>query len=292
MTTELRTVSSVALVLKEGNQPAEELGRTVEGWLRARGATVHVVPHGGTERCCKDLPHVDLLLAFGGDGTMVSIARQLMGRNIPIAGVNFGRVGFLAELSRDTWEKSLENVLANGVHVEPRMALQYRLYRNGSVLYSGEVVNDVVVTRGKVARLVRLTLGVNDEPFVVLRSDGLILSTPTGSSGYAGSAGGPLLLPTLNSYVVAAICPYLSSFPPLVLDAATTFSVTVDGTGADLYLTLDGQEAHALTGGDCLEVVGVPARLHMADLGVTGYFERLRIAGFVQESKTRQEWPL
>lgn len=282
---ELRKVASVALMAKEGNQAAEAACRDVERWLRARGVPVWECGNKEDYRGPAGRPEADLILVCGGDGTMVSVARKSLGSGIPVAGVNFGRVGFLAELSEDNWERHLADVLENGLAVEARMSLRYLLYRSGSVIHSGEVINDVVVTRGKVARLVNLFLGVNGASFISLRSDGLILSTPTGASGYAGSAGGPLLMPSLNAYIVAAICPYLSSFPPLVLAPETVFSVTVGEAAPDLYLTLDGQEAHPLAEGDLLEVRGEPDRFFMADFGLKDYFDRLRQAGFVQATK-------
>jgi NAD+ kinase len=233
------------------------------------------------------LPGADLVLVFAGDGTMVSVARQSLGRSLPIAGVNFGRVGFLAELSADNWREHLQKALDAGILIERRMSLYWSLNREGHTPLRGEVVNDAVVTRGKVARLVSLHLAVNGRPFVSLRSEGLILSTPTGSSGYACSAGGSLLLPTLNAYVVAAICPYLSSFPPLALSPETVFSVSVGEAVPDLYLTLDGQEAHPLAEGDRLDVYGAPERVLMADFGLKNYFERLCRAGFVQAEGCR-----
>jgi NAD+ kinase len=282
---ELRKFTVAGLVVKEGNEAGIRTCALVEQWLRKHGVPCRVItqPH---ERIADTLlPGTDLLVVFAGDGTMVSVARQSLGMGIPIAGINFGQVGFLAELSEASWQEALEAALCSGFMTERRMALRYTLYRGRDRIRQGEVVNDVVVTRGKVARLVKLQLGVNGVSFVTLRSDGLILSTPTGASGYAGSAGGPLVLPTLNAYVVAAICPYLSSFPPLVLNHETVLSITIGETAPDLYLTLDGQEAHALAEGDRLEVNGAPDRILLADFGRKGYFSRLIQAGFVQESK-------
>ena len=281
----MRKVTTAGLVVKEGNNAGLRTCAQVREWLDGHGIASSLILHPREHIADKLLPGTDLLLVFAGDGTMVSVARQSLGMGIPIAGINFGRVGFLAELAEDTWRDALAAVLASGFTAAPRMTLRYSLYRNDECVLQGEVVNDVVVTRGKVARLVSLQLGVNRVPFTALRSDGLILSTPTGASGYAGSAGGPLLLPTLNAYVVAAICPYLSSFPPLVLDHETTFSVTVGEAAPDLYLTLDGQEAHPLAEGDRLEVSGIPGRMLVADFGLKDYFTRLRQTGFVQESK-------
>lgn len=281
----LHRVRAIAMVVKEGNKEGEATCALVQQWLRDKGVPFSVSSHPDEDLTSGVFDGADLLLVFAGDGTMVSVARRCMALGIPVAGVNFGRVGFLAELTRHTWQQALQDALDNGLRVEPRMSLRYTLSRDGKSLYEGEVVNDVVVTRGKVARLVSLRLAVNGEPFVTLRSDGLILSTPTGSSGYAGSAGGPLMFPTLNSYVVAAICPYLSSFPPLVLGPEMVFSVSVGEVAPDLYLTLDGQEAYALAEGDDLEVSGIPGRVLMADFGMNTYFKRLSHAGFVQESK-------
>lgn len=281
----LRKIRSVALVVKNGNHAGEATCRLVRQWLRDRGVPCGVSRHPSAHLPSELQPDADLMLVFAGDGTMVSVARQCLDLGIPIAGVNFGRVGFLAELSKDNWEPALRSVLENGLMVERRMSLRFSLHRNGTSLHRGEVVNDLVVTRGKVARLVTLHIGVNGRHFITIRSDGLILSTPTGSSGYSGSAGGPLMLPNMNAYVVAAICPYLGSFPPLVLSPDMVFSVTVGDAAADLYLTLDGQEAYALEEGDLLEASGVPDRIAMADFGLINYFDRLRHAGFVQEPK-------
>lgn len=281
----MRTLRSVGLVVKQGNSAGIRTAALVKEWLTGHGLACTTIIHP-VQHIASSLPeHTDLILVLAGDGTIVSVARQALGMNIPIAGINFGKVGFLAELTENSWEQALGAVIEHGLLIESRMSLAFALYREGELVRRGEVVNDVVVTRGKVARLVNLHLGVNDAPFVTLRSDGLILSTPTGASGYAGSAGGPLLLPTLNSYVVAAICPYLSSFPPLVLGHDTGFSVTVGEAAQDLYLTLDGQDACPLAVGDTLKVHGEPNRIFVVDFGLKDYFKRLRQAGFVQESK-------
>lgn len=275
----------MGLVVKSDNTAAETVSRDVLAWLEHKGVACRRLPEH--DLCPAVVRDTDFLLILGGDGTMVSVARQTMGMGIPLAGVNFGRVGFLAELSEHDWRSALENALSSGITVDSRLALEYTLLRGGAEVQRGRVANDVVVTRGRVARLVHLVLSINGEPYISLRSDGLILSTPIGSTGYAGSAGGPLLMPTVNSYVVAAICPYLSSFPPLVLTPETVFSIEIGEAAPDLYLTLDGQEAYPLEEGDRLDVRGEPGSILMADFGVQGYFERLCQAGFVHEPRSR-----
>ncbi|MDR2489172.1 MAG: NAD(+)/NADH kinase [Desulfovibrio sp.] len=281
---DLRKITSVALMVKDGNQPAKVVSRDIVRWLRARGIATRDCGRRG-EEFSSVRPEEELILVLGGDGTIVSMARRILGSGVPLAGINFGQVGFLADLSATNWERKLEEILEKGLSVETRMSLRYDLFRNGARIRSGEVINDAVVTRGKVARLINLVLRVKDAPLISLRADGLIFSTPTGSSAYACSAGGPLLMPGLNAYAVVAICPYLTSFPPLVLSAETVFSVMVGDSLSELYLTLDGHEAHLLAEGDRLDVWGMPERFFMADFGMKNYFERLREAGFVQTIK-------
>ncbi len=277
-------VSSLALVVKGGNAAAEREAEAVARWLAARGVPHHLLTTTGDVGAL-EVPQVDLVLALSGDGTIVALARHLLGRHIPLAGVNFGRVGFLAELSPHSWAEGLGRMLEHGLMVESRMTLAYVLRRDNQVLYQGEVINDVVVTRGRLARLVHLELELDHAPFMVLRSDGIILSTPTGSTGYAGSAGGPIVLPGINAYVVAAICPFLSSFPPLMLGAESLFSIRVDASGTDLHLSLDGQATYELQPGDCLEVQGYADRFLLADMGVNSYFQRLQAVGLIQQER-------
>lgn len=273
-------VGSVALITKRNNEAAENAGREVLAWLEQRKVAVTVLSHGAVTEGA-EVPQADLALVLGGDGSIVSVARRLLGRGIPVAGINFGRVGFLAELTPENWQQGLSQAFERGVLVEPRMTLRYELLRNASPVCGGEVINDVVLTRGNMARLVPLNLGVDGVPLVSLRSDGLVMATPTGSTGYAGSAGGPLLATGLNAYVVAAICPFLRVFQPLVLEAESVLQVGLQAAGVEVFLTLDGQEVEEVLPGDTLQVQGVPNRFQVAGMGLSGYFEQLCKAGFV-----------
>lgn len=285
-------IQSVALVYKQYNESALSAAKTVEQWLTSRGVSVLAIEHKQDSIDAESLnvspqidlhalSHVDIIIVLGGDGTIVSVVRQLLGITVPIVGINFGKVGFLAELSADSWEQGLENILANKIRVEKRMSLCLKLERNKEIIYQGEVVNDAVVTRGKVARLGLLNLVFDDQHFASLRSDGLIVSTPTGSTGYACSAGGSLLHPSIAAYIVAAICPFLSHFPPLVQSSSTQLSITIGDSDPDIFLTLDGQLSLSLQTGDSLSIHGYPDRFCFAELGIATYFERLLRSGFV-----------
>ncbi len=287
MTASCISVRTIGLIVKQGNPQAAQVAQEVATWLAARNALAFTVEHTHTGTNEKLESTADLILTFGGDGTIISVARQMLGTGIPIAGVNFGQVGFLAEIAQEAWQTHLEQILTQPVPITTRMTLQYSIYRNNAVLAQGEVINDAVLTRGNLARLVRLELGVDNTPFFTLRADGIIISTPTGSTGYAGSAGGPLMVPNLNSYIVAAICPFLSSFPPLMLPAEMPFSITVCEGGTELFLTLDGQNMHHLEVGDIVTLQGLPNRFCMANLLKENYFTRLHNAGFIQQAQCK-----
>ena len=284
MTTEnRRMLRSIALVHKEGSAQAAAFAREMDGWLRGKGVSVWTAEHSKDNEDVDNMPDVDLVLVLGGDGTIVAVARKLLTRGIPVAGVNFGRVGFLAEIAKDGWHDCLSDAVSDGFAVEKRLALEYSVVRNNEVIQSGRVVNDLVVNRGVVARLGTLKLSVNKKPFTSLRADGIIFSTPTGSTGYACSAGGPLIMPDLDVYLVAPICPFLNSFPPITLGAGNEISATVCDSGTNLYLTVDGQTSMPLECNDVLNVKGAPQGLLIARLGESTYFERLIKSGFIQD---------
>jgi NAD+ kinase len=276
-----RALGALALVVKKGNRRAEATCADIADMLARRGVAFSTVVYPDDDPVACLPPDAGLILVLGGDGTFVAVARRCLDRAVPVGGVNFGRVGFLNELTPENCVDVLARTLAGGPATEKHMSLQYTLRRDNGEEFQGEAVNDVVLTRGRVARLCSLRLAVNGRPFIVLRSDGLIFSTPIGSSGYCGSAGGPLMAPGLNAYAVTAICPYLNGFRPLALCPETRFSVHVEEPSPDIYLTVDGQESRHVAGGDVLEVRGLRERLITADFRTAGYFERLLQRGFV-----------
>lgn len=272
---------TIGIITKHGNELAEKTAEDIRQWLVKRNFDVWGDDSHLSNLSLENLPPTQLVLVLGGDGTIISVSRRILPLHTPVVGVNFGRVGFLAELTESTWETSLEQALARGLNVEHRYVLHYSLMRDGACLSEGDVINDVVITRGKTARLVRLDLALDNEPLMQLRSDGLIISTPTGSSGYACSAGGSLLEPTLNAYIVASICPFLNVFSPLVLRGEAEFEVKLPDSSLDLYLTLDGQETIPLEANDCIRVKKSSNDFLLANMGLEGYGKRLRRAGFI-----------
>ncbi len=277
-------VRSVALLGKAGNAAAAELSAAARRWFGEGGVSCAAFAYTADDKnFVARLGDADLVIVLGGDGTLVSVARHLAASPRPIIGVNLGRVGFLAEISPDAWESACARIMRDGVMLETGLALRYSLTRDGEGLCGGLAVNDIVISRGGPARLVSLELAVEGARLAVMRADGLIVSTPTGSTGYTGSARGPLLYPGIDAYVVTALCPFLGNFLPMVLPSGTGFSVTVDEAGPESYLTVDGQEALRLTRGDRLEARGEPDCVCFARLDGEGYFAKLRSAGFVRD---------
>lgn len=277
-------VRAVSLCAKGGSSVAEALLVAACRWFSDRG-----VPCSSFVYSQEDpdfFTHVagsDVVVVLGGDGTLVSVARRLADSPVPILGVNLGRVGFLAEVPPDAWRDAFSRMLEEGIAVDDGLALAYALIRDGAPVRSGFAVNDLVVSRGGPARLVSLALEVNGQRLAVLRADGLIVSTPTGSTGYTGSARGPLLHPGLDAYAVTAICPFMSNFLPMVVAGETRFSVAVAGPGPEAFLTVDGQEFCQVLQNDVLAVTGRENRIRFARIDEGGYFAKLRFAGFVKD---------
>jgi NAD+ kinase len=277
-------IRTIALCSKAGSEKAEELRNAICRWFSARCVPcVSFIYDHDVPDFFEKIEDADLILVLGGDGTFVSVARRLAADPKPILGVNLGRVGFLAEVPASGWDIAFTGMLEHGVLIEKGLVLEYSLCRNGDEILNGLAVNDLVVSRGGPAKLVSLALTVDDRHLAVLRADGFIASTPTGSTGYTGSARGPLLHPGLDAYALTPICPFMSNFLPMVVSGGTRFSITVKESGPEIYLTVDGQESLQLSEGDSLHVTGRAGGIRFARIDDEGYFAKLRFAGFIRD---------
>jgi NAD+ kinase len=283
-------ISSVLIVTKAGNEQATDLGREVASWLEGRG-----VPAGVAENLPGELDGAlaaacpNLVLVLGGDGTMLSVARSSLDCSVPLLGVNLGKVGFLTEISREHWQARLEQALERGVLVGERMALRFEVLRRGESVCSGQVVNDLVVNRGSLARLIDLDLAIDNVDLGLFRADGLIVATPVGSTGYLVSAGGPLVHPSLDVICVTPICAFLKDFPPLVLPGARTVRIRILESASRVFMSLDGQQGEQLERGDEIVIRRAEHGPLFAALDGNSYYARLREKGFLKESKADPE---
>jgi NAD+ kinase len=258
----------VGIVAKRDTAAAAETADRVAAWLADRRIEVvrdPIAPHG-----------LDLVVVLGGDGTLLAAARLVAGARVPILGVNLGNLGFLTEVTADEWPATLERVLAGDFAVSERMMLAARVVRSGVTIAEQTVLNDVVITKQALARMVELTVVVDGYPITRFRGDGLIVATPTGSTGYSLSAGGPIVHPEDRSIIFTPIAPHTLTLRPVVFPDHFAVLVTRDGAERDVVLTLDGQIGVPLEPSDEIEVRRAAATVPLVQSPFRSYFEVLR----------------
>lgn len=289
----MRPISRLLILHKDNPQP-ENAGRALLPWLRERRVDGVLLSAGSDAMTMRaEAAASDAVLVLGGDGTMIGVARRLAGIRTPLAGMNFGRVGFLAGLPAEGWEQPLSDMLKGLWEVERHMTLRWRiLQRHGEELVlrnEGVAINDVVTAHGVVARAVSLSLNIDGVHFSTLRCDGVIVSTPLGSTAYTASAGGPLTIPSMNAQLVTPICPFAGGFPPIALPASSRIRLEACRHGDQVLLSVDGQENLPLDFSDILEIQGMPDQLHMLVSDTSWYLRRLIDRGIVTSGPGRKE---
>jgi NAD+ kinase len=218
----------------------------------------------------------DLYIVIGGDGTLLSVARSIASRPRPILGVNLGGLGFLTETGLEEIDAVLEDVLHGRYVLERRMSLEVALVRRGARIARRSALNDVVITKSALARIIDLGLSIDRQHVTTYKADGLIVSTPTGSTAYSLSAGGPIIHPEMAALLIAPICPHTLSMRPLVVPESSRVEVTLHTGESEVYLTLDGQVGHPLRAGDRVRVRRSPSPVLMLRSGRKSYYEVLR----------------
>lgn len=220
---------------------------------------------------------LDAMFTLGGDGTLLRGARYLDGRTVPILGINLGRLGFLTSCSGDEFEAGVRRFAAGDFVSEPRMALEScALDRDGVERCRWLCLNDVVLHKGGFARVVKFTVFVDDEAIGTYSADGLITSTPTGSTGYSLSAGGPIVVPTVESIVLTPVSPHTLAMRPLVLPPQVEVKVRAEDGPEELLVTIDGQVGTTFTGGETLVVRRARNAVQIVRFPGTTFFTRLR----------------
>jgi NAD+ kinase len=188
----------------------------------------------------------DLIIVIGGDGTLLSAARMLNGKETPIMGINMGRLGFLTEIKAEEAISTLSEFLANKGSIEKRMKLSCKLMEDKKDVFQSEVLNDIVIHKGALARMIDIELFIDGQFVNALRSDGIIFSTPTGSTAYNLAAGGPIIYPSLNSIIITPICPHSLTHRPIVISKNSVVNVNIKNNYENVYLTCDGQVGERL----------------------------------------------
>ena len=271
-------------IISKNIRPAHRAAKRLTAWLTARGRKVFLDSETaaalnvqGYKR--EAIPKfVDMIIVLGGDGTLLSVARLVAnGRSdVPIFGVNLGSLGFMAELSLDELYRNLEKSISGRLVTEERMMLEASVVREGKRIARYRVLNDAVINKGALARMMELKVSVNDGHLTTLRADGLILATPTGSTAYSLSAGGPIIHPTIHCFVVTPICPHTLSNRPIALPDDVVVKVRLTSLSEDVSLTLDGQIGFPLEPDDVVEIKKSRFRIKLIKHPGKSYYEILR----------------
>ncbi len=223
---------------------------------------------------------VDLLLVMGGDGTILSVVRSMRKFNTKIFGINIGRLGFLSEIPPVQISKTLAKVFRGEYTIDKRLMLDVEVVRNKKVIKKFHALNETVISQGALARLINLRTRVNGRKLTTYNSDGLIISTPTGSTAYSLSAGGPILYPTINAFILAPIAPHSFTQKPIVIPADKKIEITVEDENKRISLSIDGQESMTLQYKD---------EVYIRSNGFA-YFIRLPSESFFKTLREKLDW--
>ena len=272
------------IVTKPGAAKARGVVEPLLDWLTARGhavvlekETAGLVPAATVPSVGKaELPaQADLIVVLGGDGTLLSMARAVGDLGVPLLGVNLGELGFLTATTLDEMLPALEAWLAGRMAIDERMMLTARVLRHRQTIGEYAALNDVVITKSAMSRIISLSVSVEGQYATAYRADGLIISTPTGSTAYSLSAGGPILFPSMDAIVLTPICSHTLTNRPIVLPAGQRVEVTLL-TDQEVMVTVDGQVGLNLRAGDTVEVRQATARIRLVRFPQQEFFSVLR----------------
>lgn len=255
-------MKQVAVFAKVHDPRCQGVANELISWLDRHGCRplveAHLARHIGSPLGLPDeeiREQAALVVVLGGDGTLISVARLFSGLQVPIVGVNLGSLGFLTEITVDELYTVLERCLAGPPPISERMMLDVVVTRGCQEISRCQVLNDAVINKGAIARIIELEARVSDLFLTTYKADGLIISTPTGATGYSLSAGGPIVQPLLGCIVITPICPHTLTNRPIVISDESLIRIVVKSSFDEkVYLTLDGQVGVELQEGDCIEV--------------------------------------
>jgi NAD+ kinase len=285
----MNRITRVGLVAKHNLEAAAGVLAELAGWLEARDvravfetdtARLAGVPAGRPTHTRNELPSsCDLVVVLGGDGTLIGMAGRIAstGANTPILGVNFGSLGFLTEITLPELYQALESALEGRASIEERGMLTARTVRGTHAIAEHTVLNDIVITRGAMSRIIEMSVSVGDEPVVRFRADGILIATPTGSTAYNMAAGGPIVHPAVDAILLTPIAPHTLSNRPIVIPATSEVHVRpITEQNAEVYVTFDGQAGFPLQADDIVSVRRAPQPLRIVKSERRTYFELLR----------------
>lgn len=275
--------TNVAIFAKKHDPRCQGVADDLINWLEERNCLplvesqlAHLIGYhkGMAEQDIRE--QAELVVVLGGDGTLISVARLFSGKDVPIVGVNLGSLGFLTEVTVEELYPLLERCLKGEPRVSERMMLEVALCRDGKEIEKWHVLNDVVINKGALARIVDMETRINRHILTTFKADGLIVSTPTGSTGYSLAAGGPIIQPMMSCIVITPICPHTLTNRPVVVTDDSIISITIASPDEKVFLTMDGQVGFKLEPGDTIEVRRALKTTALVMSRERDYFEILR----------------
>lgn len=276
-------IKRIGIIANIEKEQSAEYTVLLRDWLLARGLQVNLEKHIARKVGSPDgmdrrhlASEVDLIVVFGGDGTILRLAHFIRGIEIPIVGINMGGFGYLTEVNLSEMYCSIERILAGNFEMEKRMMLDVAIKGRDNEIEEQAVLNDVVIGRGNLNRMVELEAFVNDQYLTTFKADGIIVSTPTGSTAYSLSAGGPIVYPKMACMVISPLCPHMLTNRPIILPAEVVVTVRLLTKGPGATVTLDGQIAYDLKTGDTVTICQSPYVTNLISSPLRDYWQILR----------------
>ncbi|MBC8420218.1 MAG: NAD(+)/NADH kinase [Proteobacteria bacterium] len=278
------TSASVGIIYKHHHEPARIEAQKLSAWFRKRGIEVFSEEMDAEESANRpykessSIPkRVNWVVVLGGDGTLLGAARRVGQYGVPILGVNLGGLGFLTSIPLDRIYPVIEIMIDNGLEVESRVMLETRVIRDQEEVIRFQVLNDVVINKGTLARIIDLDVTIDNEVLTTFRADGLIISTPTGSTAYNLSAGGPILYPTIESFILTPICPFTLTNRPIIVPDSVVIGIRMGKESEEaVILTFDGQVGFDLHHDDLVNIHKSDEKINLFRPPDHSYFKILR----------------
>jgi len=281
-------IKCVGVVVKPNHKEAWRTACELSAWLDERGINLIVKSHEETEktdssRCGIEAVELeifqaqaDLIVVLGGDGTMISTARLIGNRKVLVLGINYGSLGYLTEFRIEEMFGALENILAGEYEIDQRVMLEVEHRRDGETLETGRVLNDLVINKSALARIIEIDVQLDNLFVNSFRADGLIVSTPTGSTAYNLSAGGPIIYPSMNAVVLTPICPFTLTNRPIVVPDTAAINLKLKNENEGVVITLDGQIGYQMKTGDTVSIRKSRTNFNLIKPPNRNYFDVLR----------------
>jgi NAD+ kinase len=269
-------ITSAGIVVKPGHVEALETAAELAAWLIEHDVRTCAEPFRAGEPLNEAALAADLLVVLGGDGTMISTARMAGGSDVLVLGINYGSLGYLTEFRIEEMFPALEAIISGQYEIDPRVMLEVELIRENAEVSSGRVLNDVVINKAALARIIETDVRLNGLFVNSFRSDGLIVATPTGSTAYNLSAGGPIVYPSMNAIVLTPICPFTLTNRPIVIPDAAEIELELKHENEGVVLSLDGQIGYSMIAGDIVRIRKSPSAFNLVQPSNRNYFDVLR----------------